>query len=55
MIYTDSTLGKFVTTNVLYLKAKRLEYLREEMKLFKQELEECGVNEEEFIKLVKES
>lgn len=54
LIYTDSTLGKFVTQNVLYLKAKRMEYLREEMNRFKTELKECGVNEEEFLCLVKE-
>lgn len=55
LIYTDSTLGKFVTPNTLYLKAKRREYLQEQMRLFKQELKECGVDEEEFMNLVKES
>ena len=55
LIYTDSTLGKFVTPNKLYLKAKRREYLQEQMRLFKQELKECGVGEEEFMDLVKES
>ena len=54
LIYTDSTLGKFVTPNVLYLKAKRKEYLQEEMDKFRQELKECGVTQEEFLKLVKE-
>lgn len=52
LIYTDSTLGKFVTVNKLYIKAKRLEFLKEEVENFKQELKECGVDEEEFISLV---
>lgn len=52
LIYTDSTLGKFVTNNVLYLKAKRREYLKEEIEKFRKELFDCGVSEEEFIKLV---
>ena len=54
LIYTDSTLGKFVTPNVVYLRAKRLEYLRGEVQKFRCELTECGVSEEEFIKLIKE-
>ena len=53
LVYTDSTLGKFVNTNVVYLKAKRKEYLEKEMATFKAELEKCGVNEEEFLCLIK--
>ena len=55
LIYTDSTLGKYVTTNRLYLKAKRLEYLQEEIRMFRQELRECGVNDEEFLRLINEN
>jgi len=53
LIYTDSTLGKFVNTNEAYLKAKRKEYLEKEMAAFKVELKKCGVNEEEFLCLIK--
>lgn len=53
LIYTDSTLGKFVSGNTLFLEKKREEYLREEMEQFKAELKKCGVDEEEFLCLAK--
>ena len=53
LIYTDSTLGKFLTTNKLFLKKKRDEYLEFEMAQFKEELKKCGVSEEEFLWLAK--
>lgn len=52
LIYTDSTLGKYVSQNTMYLRAKRMEYLQEEVEKFRQELKECGVSEEEFLSLV---
>ncbi|MBQ8291793.1 MAG: GntR family transcriptional regulator [Clostridia bacterium] len=53
LIYTDSTLGKFVTPNRLFLQKKREEYLEAEMEAFKAELKKCGVDEEEFVCLAK--
>lgn len=55
LIYTDSTLGKFVTNNKAYIKSKRNEYVQEEIAKFKQELHECGVDDNEFLKWLKES
>ena len=53
LIYTDGTLGKFVSNNRLYLAKKRQEYLEEQMASFKEELKKCGVDEEEFLCLAK--
>lgn len=53
LIYTDSTLGKFVTNDRNFLLLKKQEYLESEMEIFKKELKECGVSEEEFICLAK--
>ena len=53
LIYTDSTLGKFVCKNILFLEKKREEYLRMEMEAFKAELKKCGISEEEFLCLAK--
>ncbi|MBQ8658742.1 MAG: GntR family transcriptional regulator [Clostridia bacterium] len=54
LIYTDSTLGKFVNPNKEFLKKKRREYLQSEMAAFKEELKKCGVDEEEFLCLTKQ-
>lgn len=54
LIYTDSTLGKFVNTDRGKIAAKREEYLRSRMSDFKGELSGCGVDEGEFIGLAKE-
>ena len=53
LIYTDGTLGKFVSNNRLFLQKKRQEYLEAQMSLFKDELKKCGVDEEEFLCLAK--
>ena len=53
LIYTDSTLGKFVCFNREFLKEKRKQYLESEMAIFKKQLEDCGVSEEEFLCLAK--
>lgn len=53
LIYTDSTLGKFVSVDKKYLNLKRQEYLENEIEMFKKGLKDCGVSEEEFICLAK--
>ncbi len=54
LIYTDSTLGKFVSQNVAYLQAKRKEYLQAELAVFRRSLQACGVSQQEFLDLVVE-
>lgn len=54
LIYTDSTLGKFVNADERGIAEKRKEYLRARMGEFRTELKDCGVDEEEFMKLAKE-
>ena len=54
LIYTDSTLGKFVNADERGIAEKREEYLRARMGEFRTELKGCGVDEEEFMKLAKE-
>ena len=46
LIYTDSTLGKFVSQNVAYLQAKRKEYLQAELAAFRLSLQACGVSQQ---------
>lgn len=54
LIYTDSTLGKFVNAEESGIAKKREKYLRARMGEFRTELKGCGVDEEEFMKLAKE-
>ncbi len=54
LIYTDSTLGKFVSHNIVYLRAKRKEYLKAELAIFQRSLQACGVSQQEFLDLVVE-
>ncbi len=53
LIYTDSTLGKFVNSNREFIKKKRREYLESQIKALKEELKKCGVDEKEFLCLTK--
>ncbi|MBQ3220349.1 MAG: GntR family transcriptional regulator [Clostridia bacterium] len=55
LIYTDSTLGKFVNPNPEVIARKRRVFLESQMKEFRAELKKCGVDEEEFILLAKQS
>ncbi len=54
LIYTDSTLGKFVNGDRFLIAAKREEYLRLKMKEYMRELEGCGVKKGEFMELAEE-
>lgn len=53
LIYTDSTLGKFISVDKNFLNLKRQQYLENELRIFKKELKDCGVSEEEFLCLMK--
>ncbi|MBQ8294915.1 MAG: GntR family transcriptional regulator [Clostridia bacterium] len=55
LIYTDSTLGKFVNPDAKQIEQKRQQYLSAQMSAFRAELRKCGVREEEFIALAKQS
>lgn len=53
LIFTDGTLGKFVTCETETIKRKREEFLLDRFEEFKGELRECGVSEEEFLCMTK--
>ena len=54
LIYTDSTLGKFVNPNPEVIAEKRRAFLLEQMQAFRAEMKKCGVNEREFMDLAKQ-
>lgn len=51
LIYTDSTLGKFVNPDCEAIARKRKEFLLSQMQAFRAEMKKCGVDEEEFMDL----
>ena len=51
LIYTDSTSGKFVTTDAAYIRQKREEYLEGKAARLVTEAREAGMTEEEFFRL----
>lgn len=53
LIYTDSTLGKFVNPDRAKIAEKREEYLNSRMSEFRKELTDCGVDNEEFMELAR--
>ena len=55
LIYTDSTNGKFVTTNAGFVAQKREEYLRGKAEAFAREAREAGGGAEDMLKLVGEA
>lgn len=48
LIYTDSTLGKFVTLDKDYIEKKRLEFIDAKINELQNELQECGIDKEEL-------
>lgn len=54
LIYTDSTLGKYVNGDAAAIARKREEYLRGRVRELMEELEGCGADGGEFMKLAKE-
>ena len=51
LIYTDSTLGKFVNPDRAAIAAEREKYLMRRTGEFRAELERCGVGRDEFMSL----
>ena len=51
LIYTDSTLGKFVNPDRAAIAAEREKYLMRRTAEFRAELERCGVGRDEFMSL----
>lgn len=55
LIYTDSTNGKFVTTDEAFILQKREEFLREKAAAFAQEVREAGGGADEVANLLGEA
>lgn len=52
LIYTDSTLGKFVTSDAAFIERKKQAYVADKTKQFVASIKESGVTKGQFMELV---